>query len=727
MDALIFNAVLRIDSDGLRGLYRVLALQPGGDVAWLACIGTWPDSDDQGIPIDPTQIVLNRVAVETLEALACDGKLRPVELQRRSTIPETPVNHKATARRIWMTRRVQAAPFLDPSKICRALTVYASISTLVRACEKAASTPKGSAHRLWRLLCLGGFDAASLYPKYHECGAPGVSRPAEKGRQKVGAKSALERVGGIVEYPQRGMTSDDRSKILHHARALMRPGLSQSRLYPLIINRVYVKSYVETAKGREPVTPVQGTYPTPRQVRHIVESGITNLDRARLKTTEGHFQRNLRGLVGRSYDNVPGPGHSYAIDSTIGDIHLRSAICPAWPVGRPIVYIMVDIWSTAIVGFYACLKGPSWDTAKLALFSGCCNPGLLASLWGYEHFDVLTPAPTLPFYLLTDRGEYVSAAARETGDLMGFSLSVNPAYRPDLKGLVEVFHRIAKDWQSPFVPGAIDARRPELELRSGSKPSAMSLRNYVQYLQSVFSEYNLCADRRHRLTSEMMACGVQPTPAGLWRFGHEAGFGFQKFMPQDRLITGLLQKSDAVARRNGIFMANLQYESEIARTQKWTEQARDKGVLTQSAFHFPGSVSRFWWPDPVGALHEFRLRGNALTPGETTLEEWEDALAYEGTKRAAQQHARVEVALKNIEKQKSIIDQAIAKTTAADAAYVGKPLKSREARALENMSAGDQPPDSVPVIEPDKTPTNASYDAMMDQVFREQQDPGSEQ
>src|SRR6185503_18100161 len=111
-------------------------------------------------------------------------------------------------------------------------------------------------------------------------------------------------------------------------------------------------------------------------------------------------------------------------------------------------------------------------------------------------------------FVLTDRGEYVSAAARETVDLLGIILSVNAAYRPDLKGLVEVFHRIAKDWQSPFVPGAIDARRPELELRCGSKPSALTLRDYVHYLQSVFSEYNLCADRRHRLTSEMMACGV---------------------------------------------------------------------------------------------------------------------------------------------------------------------------------------------------------------------------
>lgn len=38
-------------------------------------------------------------------------------------------------------------------------------------------------------------------------------------------------------------------------------------------------------------------------------------------------------------------------------------------------------------------------------------------------------------------------------------------YRGDLKGLAEVLHRIEKDAQFLFVPGAMDFRRQELELR----------------------------------------------------------------------------------------------------------------------------------------------------------------------------------------------------------------------------------------------------------------------
>jgi hypothetical protein len=649
------------------------------------------------------------------------------DVQRSGKYLLSPNALKDRERRLWEVRCAQAAPFLNAAAICSSLTISGGIAPLVRLSMAVAKTSKATAHRIWHLLCAEGFELASLYLRLDKCGAPGILRPAERGRRKAGAKSVLERVGGLVRHPQRGATSDDRSKILHHARVLMKPGLSQRRLYDLIINRVYVKTWLDGAHGREPVAPEEGTYPTPRQVRHITDSGITHLDRVRLKTTEGHFQRNLRGMRGRSYDNVPGPGHAYAIDSTIGDVHLRSSISQAWPVGRPIVYVMVDVWSTAVVGFYVCLRGPSWDTAKLALFSGCCAPQLLAELWGFEYFDVLTPTPKLPFHLWTDRGEYVSAAARLTCEMLGVSLAVNPAYRPDLKGLVEVLHRITKDNQVPFVPGAIDARRPEYELRPSAKLSALTVRDYVLYLQSVFSEYNLCADRSKRMTSEMMACGVQATPAGLWRFGHEAGFGFQKAVTQERLITGLLQQSNAVARRNGIFMSNLQYEAEIAHAQKWTEQARNRGVLTQTVYHYPGTVSRFWWPDNVGALHEFNLRGNALTPGETTLEEWEDAMVYESTERAAQQHARTQVALKNIAIQKGIIDRAVGKAAEADANYVGKPLKAREARALENTPPSEDAPKIVPATEPFAGSTDPHYDAMMDQVFCDMDDTGDDQ
>lgn len=723
MDSLIFNAVLRIESDDLLGFHRVVAVPAGRASVWLAFVGLWGASGEASPGEVPKRHLLSQVAVETLEALSQSGKISNVHMRPNGKLLAPPENLNDTERRLWELRCAQAAPLLDPRRVCDALADHGSIAPLIREMVEAGATSRATAHRLWHLLCVNGFEAASLYPRFDRCGAPGVLRPAEGGRRKNGRKPPHEQIGMPDPAPQRGVTTDDRLRILHHARALMKPGLSLQRLYPQLIERIYVTQYEETEHGRKPIVPPQGSYPNVRQVRHIVETGIAELERVRRKTTLGHFERNLRGLRGRAYDGVAGPGHAYAIDSTIGDVHLRSAINRAWPVGRPIVYVVVDVWSTAIVGFYACLMGPSWDTAKLALFSTCFDPKLLSELWGYQYVDVLHPAPTIPFHFWTDRGEYVSAAARRTCEILSISLAVNAAYRPDLKGLVEVLHRIAKDWQSTFLPGAIDARRPELDLRAPSaKQSALTLREYVQYLHGVFAHYNLCADRSHRMTSEMIATGAEPTPAGLWRFGHEAGFGYRKAIPQDRLITGLLRQGTAVTRRDGVFFEALQYESEIVAEQQWTAQARNFGSVERTAFHFPGSLAKFWWPDPDGSLQEFRLRGNARAPSDVTLEEWLDALAYEKLRRARQQQKRVEAAVCSLQAQRELREQAIARTAEADAAYVGARLNVREARALETTPVPPVPP--APREATQQTPLcdaggNAGYDAVMDALLAE--------
>ncbi|MFH1493520.1 MAG: hypothetical protein ABIG70_01840 [Pseudomonadota bacterium] len=182
-----------------------------------------------------------------------------------------------------------------------------------------------------------------------------------------------------------------------------------------------------------PDSPSHG-FPNQRQVRYVIEKFIKKIDRALSKTTSGHFKRNKRGMIGHAWQGVAGPGHVYAIDSTTGDVFLRSSINRAWFIGRPVVYLVVDVWSTAIVGFYVCLTGPSWAMAKIALFSAFSDPSVLGELWGYQPLMALSPNPTAPFTFLCDRGEYLSYGAQQTGKDLGINFDFNPSYRPDLKG-----------------------------------------------------------------------------------------------------------------------------------------------------------------------------------------------------------------------------------------------------------------------------------------------------
>jgi putative transposase len=158
------------------------------------------------------------------------------------------------------------------------------------------------------------------------------------------------------------------------------------------------------------VLPAKGQFPNNRQIRRVVQREKSRIELILEKTTKKHFEMAHRGLSGRNWEGVAGPGHTWAIDSTVGDIYLRSSINRAWIVGRPIVYVIVDIWSTAVLGFYVCLTGPSWNTAKVSLFSAAADPALVGELWGYVPVLALDPAPTLCYSLLCDRGEYCRRA-----------------------------------------------------------------------------------------------------------------------------------------------------------------------------------------------------------------------------------------------------------------------------------------------------------------------------
>jgi len=720
MDCLTFNAVLRIEAPTLDGFYRVVAVPPATDIVWLAYIGV----RDEGAVANAPAVVGTTTPVDryTLRSLAEAALLTIVDLDDPGALGrEEALEGKGSS--LWEHHQAVMVPFLDPVQLQEALVTTGGIGPLVQTALRDSDTSRATVYRLWRLLCARGFTGLSLMPSYDQCGAPGVLRPVEGGRQKPGVKSPHERVGAEDPFPQRGATQEDRIKIAAHVGRQWKAGMTTAGLYDEVIRAIYVRRYVQTPRGLEAVMPPPGTFPNKRQFRHIVETEFKALERAIRRTTTGHWNRNRRGLRGHSYDGVAGPGHAYAIDSTIGDVHLRSAVNRAWVVGRPIVYVIVDVWSTAVVGFYVCLRPPSWRAAKIALYSTFADPAAIAELWGYQYRPVLEPAPTAPFTLWCDRGEYLSAGARETLLRLGFNSAFNPAYRPDLKGLVEVLHRIAKDAQfSDFIPGAIDARRLELDLKTDARESALTLREYVQYLYMVFTQYNAHANREDRMTSEMVAAGVRATPAGLWRFGHEMGFGFRRHTPHDQLAAGLLEQTTLTARRTGNFLESLQYDGDLAVEEQWSAQARNFGVLERTAYRFPGYAGKLWVPGATG-LHEFHLRPNGRTLPQITFDEWRDTLGVALLQRSQREYERFCDAVRNLDARDDLVKNAIAETTAAEARSSGPVLTTLQARSLETSAVGTallaQPVVAGPAAHTGilAAAETSDYDALMDDLL----------
>lgn len=622
--------------------------------------------------------------------------LQRVNVERASSAYEMARDPSDSADAVWSRRVKVMTPFLDLSHLHESILVHHGLGGLAREVMLESGASRFLVYNLWSLLCRFGLDAMSLLPHFDRCGAPAVKRPClPGGRKKAGRKTLgqrIERAFPAVKPTtpsQPGMSEAWRTLIMMADRTIPTPKPRFAERYDRIITTSFVKEWRQSGAILEPVIPL-GDIPNKAQVRYVLDTEYAPLLRLLQSTTSGQYKRSLRGMRGRSWDGVPGPGHTYAIDATRGDTYLRSSVNRAWIIGRPIVYVVVDVWSTAVVGFYVCLDGPSWETASVAIFNACVDPMLIGSLWGHEVMSSLSPVPSLPYAILVDRGELFAQAGALTYLKLKVVAQIAAPYRPDMKGIAEVLHRIAKDaGYEQFLPGAMDARRAEYELRK-SKPelSALTMQEFVHWLHITFAIYNLTADRRKRLDAYMAAAGVFPSPAGLWRYGFEIGIGYQKHVEFNDMVQLLLPAREGKFVKHGVEFEGALFDTNVPGLRNQTAESRNFGVSRAPLFHYPGTLSRIW--TPCGAdvgLHCLQLADHSQ-PASVTWYEHVDAQRYVTLSNAEREHARTVQRVAGLARKQEIVGPAQERTAEAEARMSGELPSISEARELERERLG---------------------------------------
>ncbi len=665
-----------------------------------------------------------------LEELWDAKLLKPVELDR----PHTPtLSAQGTAD--YERRVATMEVFLDLTALQRSLLTHEDLRGLVRETQQKFECSRSYIYKLWSLLCRFGFTATSLWPQRHRCGAPGIPRRCDvietgrANRRKAGRRTLKERrdldYGKPLSIEQPGMSTAWASLILAADQRIPNPKPKWPERCVRILSSTFCSRAKESDGKLILVPPEKGTYPNARQIRRVVEQMQSKLDRHIERTTKHHFESARRGLSARSWRGIPGPGHSWAIDSTVGDIYLRSSVDRSWVIGRPIVYVVVDLWSTAVVGFYVCLTGPSWNTAKVSLFCSSLEAGFVGSLLGYQPLESLFPSPTLCHTLLSDRGEILSAACRQAAQLLRIHTACTPPYRGDYKGLVEVLHRIEKDATYHFWPGAMDYRREELELRKvDPNKCILTLQEYVQVLHSTFTQYNLFADRTHRMDVHMTAAGVEASPAGLWQYGHQMGIGYRKSQHFDDLATNLLPSGKAWVSRDGVRWAGNNYTSEEVSGERWTTLANHEGGWALDARYFPGSMGQIWVPRKSGGeLIRLNLTDESRAKSSISVEEWLDVSGLEGIRSNQRAHDRLMHCIARMTEMQALKSEASRLTAAAISKASGRTPSIAEARLIEVAS---QTPRKSERKAREEVMSEAfdEYEAMVAELLREDNERG---
>lgn len=323
--------------------------------------------------------------------------------------------------------------------------------------------------------------------------------------------------------------------------------------------------------------------PTYRQFYYYASKNISFEEKQAAKTSKREYNNDKRLLLGSAKTGVYGAADFVEVDAHECDTSLierefgRDAV---HTVGRPIIYIMIDVATGMILG-----ASCAFDNNSLIGITNC-----FASLKADKHDlcqkygvsfsdDSLWPSNVRPHAMRCDKGsEFISDPVHRIMKELGITIATVAPASGSLKGTVEHFFA---EFERRF--NAVVEKHGLITQRYDSNHHQHATLNYNDFTK-MFLTYVLYHNCHYMATwiktPDMLDHGIMPIPAVLWKF-QISRYGSPKPLPDDDefLWALLIEKSAGISRR-GIFFEKLTYlpesDPELLETMKSQQNRKMK-------------------------------------------------------------------------------------------------------------------------------------------------------
>ena len=400
-----------------------------------------------------------------------------------------------------------------------------------------------------------GWTKNSLLPDYQRCGGKGKRRLGEtEAETKLGRPNSLSKGDG----ESRGI------RITPRVEKLFEKGIR--KFYLNTRNFTFRKAYemmlftyfrigveINPIDGVEvPILPDKNKLPTKRQFYYWYQEHYRNKKNEKIaRDGEKEFDLTERELINDSTSLASGPGAVFMVDATIADVYVVSSFDRKRIIGRPIIYLIIDVFSRMIVGFSVSLEGPSWRGATLALDNMVADKVQLCARYGIKIEPDEWNCNYLPEAIFADRGEFEGYNADVLVQVFGTRVHNTSPYRGDLKGIVERHFSIANEKFIHFLPGKVIKRK------RGEKPHALDAKLTLYDFSELLITHILDYNANHELTwyrpdEYMIADRVPLHPTALWDWGIRNRSGHLQTLPREIVRLNLLPRKKVTVYRQGI-------------------------------------------------------------------------------------------------------------------------------------------------------------------------------
>lgn len=437
--------------------------------------------------------------------------------------------------------------------------------------------------RLYYLYLWGGQTELALAPQFSKRGGRGKRQ--KKGSKRRGPKTQDGSVASQVALP------DVREKLEKGAKLFYLPGSRTLEEAFMDTKKKFFRNGLHIDRGA-PVTetllpPEQ--LPTLAQFRYVCEKlggARRNNRRIRQKSPEWVFR-------GTNCDNVPGPGYRFEIDATILQIRLVSRYNRSKTLNNPTLYVIIDVWSGAIVGYTLSFYNASWSLAAKAL-QNCFTDK-------QEVFDRLEmdwyssadwPCQHLPQRLAADRGEFVSNKAGLVPEI-GIKVEIMPPMCPQLKGKVEAAIKDIKHGHSHSLPGRHPKHRQRRET-DGTETATLTIVELEKVIVEIIMGLNHEPASASQIPPEMIEEGeTDITRIGLYRWGTKR-YTLTRSLSKEKVWESLMMKGEATLTQKGLNFQNQTYKFPFGASFKTHNRTSDKGLPLVHIRYDEHRADRIW-------------------------------------------------------------------------------------------------------------------------------------
>ncbi|MCR5324282.1 MAG: Mu transposase C-terminal domain-containing protein [Lachnospiraceae bacterium] len=328
--------------------------------------------------------------------------------------------------------------------------------------------------------------------------------------------------------------------------------------------------------------------PTYTQFYYYIRKNTTEQARKEAKKTAGVVHNDSRVHIGTVMDGIRGPAHKVEMDAQEMDVSIVSEEYPEICVGRPILYIMIDVFSQIILAFSIALDNNSVVGCtncffnliedKEELFRKYCQTSFSFNA-DYSINDIW-PTGIRPAVIKMDRGsDFISDEVTRIACELNIDLEHVTPRSGSLKPLVENFFKNINTQLADLLStkGLIrkvyNSKHHEQSCLDINDVRALVLNHIYYHNTHVLEQYQPSPDMKRKK--------LILTPANIWKYGCENFSNPMRLPSRDEFIYKVLTPEKATVSKLGIKYQGMRYfnaEDEILNELMFHQQLKEKTI-----------------------------------------------------------------------------------------------------------------------------------------------------